>query len=116
MEIKLNNSIEKQRATIKRDTMTKAVHGFAYVFIVLFALACLIPFVLMISASFSTETVIAKTGFGILPKGFTVAAYDLIFKSPRVLIGSYCVTIIMTVLRNFFGVIYCSHDRVCAST
>lgn len=50
MEIKLNNSIEKQRATIKRDTMTKAVHGFAYVFIVLFALACLIPFVLMISA------------------------------------------------------------------
>lgn len=88
---------------IKQDKCTTIVHIFAYVFVALFALSCLIPFVLMISASFSTETIITKTGFGILPKGFTTSAYDLIFKSPTKLIGSYCVTIIMTVFGTIIG-------------
>lgn len=96
MEIKINS-------TIKKDKMTKIVHAFAYTFILLFALACLIPFVLMISASFSTETVITSNGFAILPQGFTTAAYGLIFKSPRILIGSYIVTIIMTICGTLIG-------------
>jgi len=96
MEIKINS-------TIKKDKMTKIVHAFSYTFITLFALACLIPFVLMISASFSTETVITSNGFAILPQGFTTAAYALIFKSPRILIGSYIVTIIMTTCGTLIG-------------
>lgn len=108
MEVKINKGItinknNKVNNIIKKDKYTKIVHAFAYVFIGLFALACLVPFILMVSASFSTETIITKTGFGILPKGFTTAAYDLIFKSPRVLIGSYCVTIIMTVCGTIVG-------------
>ena len=83
--------------------MTKGVHAFAYIFITLFALACLIPFVLMVSASFSTETTITKNGFAILPQGFTTAAYDLVFKSPRILVGSYVVTIVMTAVGTLIG-------------
>lgn len=88
---------------VKKDKYTKAVHAFAYIFITLFALACLIPFVLMISASFSSESAITTNGFGILPKEFSLAAYELIFKSPRTLIGSYVVTIIMTVMGTIIG-------------
>lgn len=108
MEVKFNKDIKvdkkiKVNNTIKTDKYTKIVHAVAYTFVGLFALACLVPFVLMVSASFSTETIITKTGFGILPKGFTLSAYELIFKSPRALIGSYCVTIIMTVLGTIIG-------------
>ncbi|MDO5516743.1 MAG: carbohydrate ABC transporter permease [Clostridium sp.] len=88
---------------IKQDSSTKILHTFAYIFITLFALACLIPFVLMISASFSDENLITQTGFGILPKGFTAAAYELIFNSPRALVGSYVVTIIMTIFGTLIG-------------
>ena len=88
---------------VKKDKYTKAVHAFAYIFITLFALACLIPFVLMVSASFSSESAITTNGFGILPKEFSLAAYELIFKSPRTLIGSYVVTIIMTVMGTIIG-------------
>lgn len=102
MEIKIDSTVNVDTA-IKRDTMTKVVHGFSYIFIALFALACLIPFVLMISASFSNETVITKNGFSILPQGFSLAAYDLVFKSPRILIGSYVVTIIMTAVGTVVG-------------
>lgn len=102
MEIKIDSAVNVKSA-IKRDTMTRVVHGFSYIFIGLFALACLIPFVLMISASFSNETVITKNGFSILPQGFSLAAYDLVFKSPRILIGSYVVTIIMTIVGTVIG-------------
>lgn len=88
---------------IKQDKRTIFVHLFAYIFVTIFAMACLIPFVLMVSASFSTETIITRTGFGLLPKGFTTAAYDIILKSPRVLIGSYIVTIIMTICGTGLG-------------
>lgn len=88
---------------VKKDKYTKAVHAFAYIFITLFALACLIPFVLMISASFSSESAITTNGFGILPRDFSLAAYKLIFKSPRALMGSYVVTIIMTVVGTIIG-------------
>lgn len=88
---------------IKQDKSTILLHIFSYIFIGLFALACLIPFVLMISASFSDENLITQTGFGILPKGFTAAAYKLIFDSPRALIGSYIVTIVMTVFGTLIG-------------
>lgn len=88
---------------IKKDKLTILVHTVSYTFIGLFALACLIPFILMISASFSTETLINTTGLGLLPKGFTLAAYKLIFRSVKFLMGAYAVTIIMTVGGTFVG-------------
>lgn len=88
---------------IKKDKWTVIVQVFAYVFIGLFAVACLLPFVLMISASFSTETEITRTGFSLLPKGFTVAAYNLLFKSSKALVGSYAVTILMTTFGTIVG-------------
>lgn len=88
---------------IKKDKLTILVHTVSYTLIGLFALACLIPFILMISASFSTETLINTTGLGLLPKGFTLAAYKLIFRSVKFLMGAYAVTIIMTVGGTFVG-------------
>lgn len=88
---------------IKKDKLTILVHTISYTLIGLFALACLVPFILMISASFSTETLINTTGLGLLPKGFTLAAYKLIFRSVKFLMGAYAVTIIMTVGGTLVG-------------
>ena len=65
---------------VKKDKYTVFVHSFSYIFITVFALACLIPFVLMISASFSSESAITTSGFSILPKEFSVAAMNLYLK------------------------------------
>lgn len=64
---------------------------------------CILPFLLIISASFSTESIINREGFGFLPKGFTVQAYALVFRYPKVILGSYVVTIIMTACGTAVG-------------
>jgi ABC transporter, permease protein len=85
------------KTKIKMGRSTVFVRIVSYLVVTLFALVCLLPFILMISASFSTESVINKEGFGLLPKGFTIAAYSWVFRYPKMIIGSYAVTILMTV-------------------
>ena len=55
---------------IKLDRSDKIIRGFSYVFISAFSIACLIPFLLIVATSFSTEGLIRKTGFTVFPKGF----------------------------------------------
>lgn len=94
-----------QGSSVRTDKVSRSVEGFAVVVISLFALLSLIPFVMMISASFSTETIISVEGISLWPRGFTTAAYDIMFKSPRFLVGSYIVTIIMTVCGTGLGLL-----------
>ena len=91
------------RRKIKMGASTMTVRIVAYIVVTLFALACLLPFLLMISASFSTEAIINKEGFGLFPKGFSVTAYSWVFRFPKTLIGSYAVTILMTVGGTVLG-------------
>jgi putative aldouronate transport system permease protein len=92
----------KPRA-IKLSASDRWLRGISYVWISLFALFCLLPFVLIVSASFSSEEAIRTEGFGLWPKDFTFAAYDLIFQSPRQILGAYTVTILMTVFGTAIG-------------
>ena len=83
--------------TIKLDKSNYFVKGFAYVFISLLALACLIPFLLMLGTSFTSEAAVREFGFNLWPKEFDLLAYRLVFENPDLIIGSYIVTITMTV-------------------
>ena len=79
------------------------IRGISYTAISIFTLFCLLPFILIVSASFSSESEIMKSGFGLLPKEFTLTAYEYIFRAPRQIIGSYVVTIVMTVAGTAIG-------------
>lgn len=93
----------KQGTKIKKTASTKTIKIISYTGITVFALLCLLPFVLIISASFSTEATIIKEGFGLLPKGFTLSAYAWVFRYPKIILGSYAVTVIMTVCGTAIG-------------
>ncbi|MEL5990884.1 carbohydrate ABC transporter permease [Microbacterium phosphatis] len=93
---------------IKLDRSDWTLRTISYITVSLFALFCALPFVLILSASFSSESEIMKTGFGLLPKGFTFEAYSYIFKAPRQIIGSYAVTILMTVFGTAIGLLVIS--------
>ncbi len=88
---------------IKLDPSTKVLRFISYFIVTLWSLICIFPFVLVISASFSTESIISREGFGILPKGFTISAYEWVFRYPEMILGSYAVTIIMTVCGTVLG-------------
>jgi putative aldouronate transport system permease protein len=89
---------------IQVDTSTKVVRFWGYVLISVFSLLCLLPFVLMISSSFSSEKAIMAKGFSLIPRDFTTFAYKILFQNPDQIIGSYLVTIIITTIGTSVGV------------
>lgn len=95
--------MEKQGTNIKIDKSTLVLRGISYVSVLLFTIICLLPFILIISASLSTESVISREGFGLLPKGLTLTAYGWVFRYPKMILGSYGVTILMTVCGTALG-------------
>lgn len=95
--------MQKQGTKIKKTKSTVAVKLISHLCIGAFALICLLPFVLIISASLSTEGIIAKEGFGLLPKGLTISAYQWVFRFPEQILGSYAVTVGLTVIGTVLG-------------
>ena len=77
-----------------------------YIVLVVFCLLCVIPIITVISISFSSDLEIAKTGYGFLPKGFTLDAYRFVFKDAAAILRSYAVTIIVTVIGLVLGLIF----------
>lgn len=76
---------------------------FAIVIITIFSLLCIIPFLLIIGTSFNTEAAVRVKGFSIWPDEPTLEAYKMIFKSGKIILGSYIVTILMTAIGTVVG-------------
>jgi putative aldouronate transport system permease protein len=98
------SDVDKQRprkVRIGKDDLV--LRGISYLTVTLFATFCVLPFIFIVSASLSSESAIMRDGFGLLPREFTWAAYEYILKAPRQIIGSYVVTITMTVAGTAIG-------------
>ena len=90
---------------IKKSTSTKVFYVICYTFVALMALVCLLPFIMVVSGSFSSEQAIRFQGYGILPREFTTAAYALIFKSPMTVVRAYGVSIFITLAGTAVGLL-----------
>jgi len=78
--------------------------GLTLVFVVLCTLV-LIPFILLLSVSFSNEQAIVHEGYGLLPRQFDLAAYKYVFKNPATILNAYKVTFIFSVAGTFLSVL-----------
>ena len=88
---------------IKRTSSDIFMEQFAIVLIGLFTLLCILPFLLILGTSFSSEEVVRVKGFSMLPEAPTLQAYSMIFKNGKVILGSYIVTILMTGIGTIVG-------------
>ena len=77
----------------------------AYAFCSIIALLCLIPFIMILSGSFSSESAIIENGFSILPQDFSLEAYKTVFKEPITIIRAYATTIILTAVGTIVGLL-----------
>jgi ABC-type sugar transport system, permease component len=60
---------------------------------------------MMVSGSFTSEHAIRFSGYGLLPKEFTLEAYKLIFKNPLTILHAYGVSIFITVVGSTLGLL-----------
>ena len=54
----------------------------AYFFVGAAAIICVLPFLLIVSGSFTDNEVIMREGYSLLPRSFSTDAYGTIFRNP----------------------------------
>jgi putative aldouronate transport system permease protein len=65
---------------------------------VLYALACIIPFWIIISSSLTAESTLNRTGFSIFPTPFSLEGYSMIFGGSARVINAYVSSVAITVI------------------
>jgi len=83
------------------DMNQPVVHA---IFIVLAAL-CVIPFLLLFMSSISSESSIVNNGYSFWPKEFSLEAYTYLWSQKLAMFNSYGVTILITVIGTFVGLL-----------
>ncbi|MCI8967973.1 MAG: carbohydrate ABC transporter permease [Lachnospiraceae bacterium] len=102
MAKKEDKDLMESGAKVKLGTSDKIIRGFGYVFLTLYSVCCIIPFIIIVSTSFTSESVIRAEGVQFLPKDITLTAYDMVTKSGGIW-WSYLVTILLTVIGTGVG-------------
>ena len=91
----------KKEGSVRRhhlhDTRDRRVfNGIGYCYITVLTLFCLIPFVLIVSGSLTSQESILANGYRLIPAEFSLEAYEFLFKAPGDMLRAYGVTIFVT--------------------
>lgn len=88
---------------VKKGKDVIALNIIAYTFCGFIALICLIPFLMILAGSFSSETAILNNGFSLFPQDFSLEAYKTVFNEPMVVVRAYATTIGLTIFGTVMG-------------
>lgn len=93
---------------IKKSADEMVLRGVCYGLVGLFALLCLFPFVMMVMSSFMKESEIVNEGYKLIPKEFTLSAYEFLLSNPKKMLDSYKITIFITAVGTVLGLFFMS--------
>ena len=113
------SAARKPSNKIKKSAGENFATALIYLFVAMFALACVLPFVLVIIVSFSSERSITLNGYSFWPSEWSTSAYDMLFMPKSSVPQSYKVTTTATVVGTViatlitFGAGYTLANRSC---
>lgn len=81
---------------------------FIHIFFILVSLSFILPFLLVVSISFTSETEIDNVGYSLIPDEPTLDAYRFVFRNPKKIINAYKVTAFQAVFGTFLSVLIMS--------
>lgn len=94
---------------MKKKNMERTVFNIVgYTFASFLALVCLLPFILVISGSLSENALVLQKGYSLLPRGFSLYAYESIFENPAKIVNAYSVSLSVTFLGTVLSVLFTS--------
>lgn len=96
-------SITPKNNHIRKDGATVAFDIIKYVLLTVTAIVCVLPFILILSGSITSNETIMREGYSILPRDITLEAYGVIFKAPEDILQAYKVTIYYTFVGTLVG-------------
>ena len=96
---------QKQQHHRRRGVDVVVVNVVGYALIGLFALACVIPFYLIIIASFTSDSTLIREGYPLFLKELSLESYHLCLKNPTAILRSYATTIGVTLVGTLMAVL-----------
>lgn len=69
-----------------------------HLFMILLMLCCVLPFLLMIIASFTEEAALTRNGYSFFPEALSLETYRYIIRSAGTIFRGYLMTIVVTVI------------------
>ncbi len=97
----MNNRQKKNKIKLSGSDITFYV--IAYFFVGTAAVICVLPFLLIVSGSFTDNGVVMREGYSLLPRVFSLDAYATIFRNPASILQAYKMTIYYTVMGTATG-------------
>jgi putative aldouronate transport system permease protein len=83
----------------------RIIVGSSYIYLTIFALLCIVPFISIISASLTSKAYLDFHGFQILPHDFSLKAYEYIFTGTSTIGKSYIITVSVTVIGTIISML-----------
>ncbi len=99
---KIKKDYIEKSVKVKLGNSDKIIRSFGYTVLSLYALACIFPFLLIVGTSLTSETVIRAEGVKLIPKEFTVQAYQMVIKGGGIW-KAYILTILLTTIGTLVG-------------
>lgn len=93
---------------MKTDLKEKISMSLIHLVMIMFSIFCIIPFVAVLSISFSDEAAIGEHGYSLLPQGFSTQAYEYILKTPETILRAYGVTILVCIIGTLLSLLVMS--------
>ena len=84
-----------------KTALSKLSTSLIYFAIGLFSIACIIPFIMVVSGSLTSEEDIFLYGYSLIPRNLNFTAYKILFVSIDKILNAYKVSIIVTVFGSF---------------
>ncbi|MCL2055797.1 MAG: hypothetical protein FWH02_01085 [Oscillospiraceae bacterium] len=90
---------------IRKDASMITFDIIKYFFLITTALICVLPFIMIVSGSFSSNTVIVREGYSIFPRDVTMQAYETIFNAPKGIMQAYRNNLYYVAIGTFTGLL-----------
>ena len=88
---------------IKQSAANRTLSIMAYILLAIGSVVCVLPFIVTVSGSFTDNGTILREGYSLLPRDFTMAAYETIFKSPKDILQAYKMNVYYTFVGTSLG-------------
>lgn len=89
-------AIARSRLNVKQRRTVS--HGLIHGLMIVVCIACVIPLVLIVSASFTDESALIDNGYYLLPSQFSLHAYEFLLAQPGTILRAYGVSILVTLV------------------
>lgn len=74
---------------IKKGPASIAFNIISYSLLAIASIICVVPFILIVSGSFTENRTILLEGYSLLPRDFTLEAYKTVFRAPEDILQAY---------------------------